>query len=60
MATRQSAILPCNCNHEYQDEKYGRGKRLHTPLMNGQFRCTVCQNTKGSAKAVETAKPKKK
>jgi hypothetical protein len=60
MAAREAAILPCNCSHDYQDEKYGRGKRVHNPTMNGQFRCTICSSVKGTAKAVETTKAKKK
>ena len=40
-------ILPCKCDHDYQDKKYGP----HMRLMNladqrgkspGRYRCTVC------------------
>ena len=60
MAARETAILPCKCEHEYQDKKYGKGRRVHNPMMNGQFRCTICSSVKGAAKAVETTKEKKK
>ena len=36
-------VLPCSCKHEYQDEKYGQGKRVHNNTMKeNQYRCTVC------------------
>ena len=41
-------IKLCTCEHEYQDEKYGKGMRVHTPAKNksdkGRIepRCTVC------------------
>lgn len=41
-------ILICTCEHEYQDKKYGKGKRVHTLTQKGTakedpvFRCTVC------------------
>lgn len=41
-------ILSCDCEHAYQDELYGRGKRVHN-LLGGSdrtsplWRCTVCQ-----------------
>lgn len=39
-------IRRCSCKHEYQDEKYGQGMRVHTPakLKTGDIkpRCTVC------------------
>lgn len=41
-------ILPCTCKQDYQDEAYGRGKRVHNAtavkLSNGEFkyRCTGC------------------
>jgi hypothetical protein len=45
----EGVIKPCKCEHAYQDEKYGRGKRLHNPLPNGGARCTVCSSTTGGS-----------
>lgn len=43
-------VKPCNCINEYQDKKYGKGLRVHTPVnskKNGtSARCTVCGTTK--------------
>jgi hypothetical protein len=38
-----TAIKTCDCKHEFQDKKYGEGKRVHN-LVNkdGTWRCTVC------------------
>jgi hypothetical protein len=51
-------IIPCTCTHQFQDERYGKGMRLHNETMKGekenrQYRCTVCRtlhtkNTPGS------------
>lgn len=35
-------VKKCNCKHEYQDETYGRGNRVHTTDKHGQHHCTVC------------------
>lgn len=37
-------ILKCNCDHEYQDRKYGNGMRAHNPqkTVPVKYRCTVC------------------
>lgn len=35
-------ILPCNCKHEFQDETYGKGNRVHNVNTKGQAACTVC------------------
>lgn len=45
-------ILDCNCNHKYQDSKYGNGKRVFnqmggvgsTKSPERKYRCTVCGN----------------
>jgi len=42
-------IIDCNCKHEYQDRKYGKGKRAANPCNNKSktgvaHRCTVCGN----------------
>lgn len=43
-------ILTCMCKHEYQDEKYGVGKRVHNRCRKGGkfvgWRCTVCGDVK--------------
>ena len=31
------------CKNEYQDEKYGVGKRVHNGTANDKWRCTVCE-----------------
>lgn len=33
--------LDCVCSHEYQDKRFGKGKRLHNPTKDG-YRCSVC------------------
>lgn len=43
-------IKPCNCQHSWQDEKYGNGNRVHN-LRQGktdkrEVRCTVCLSVK--------------
>lgn len=45
-------IKRCRCANDYQDKRYGKGKRIHNPLGKdrtgraGGFRCTVCTDTK--------------
>lgn len=47
-STTKRAILPCTCKHDFQDEQYGKGMRLHRVVTRaGAFgrteeRCTVC------------------
>ncbi len=41
------AIKTCTCEHEYQDKRYGKHKRVAnacvvTPPSPPEFRCTVC------------------
>ena len=40
-------IKKCTCKHEYQDKKYGKGMRVHTPttkdVTKDTCRCTVCK-----------------
>lgn len=42
----QTKVKDCACEHEYQDAKYGRGKRVHNPCKSKSggkgLRCTVC------------------
>lgn len=37
-------IKKCICKHEFQDKRYGKGKRVHTELRKEpkEYRCTVC------------------
>lgn len=38
-------VKECTCKHEFQDEKYGKGKRVHNVGGNKDrviLRCTVC------------------
>jgi len=39
-------ILACNCKHEYQDQRYGPGQRVHNKCgrerTERRCRCTVC------------------
>ena len=44
---KQPEIKRCNCDHEYQDLKYGKGMRVHNyALGKDNYRCTVCESTK--------------
>lgn len=39
------AIKKCSCKHEYQDKKYGKGRRVANKCAgktNVVYRCTVC------------------
>lgn len=38
----KSAIKSCNCKHEYQDSKYGKGNRVKICNTSGTYVCTVC------------------
>ncbi len=44
MATK---VKKCNCKNDFQDERYGKGNRLHNERggkNRGSYRCTVCGN----------------
>ena len=38
--------MPCTCQHEFQDEKYGKGMRVMNECGDGKkvtgYRCTIC------------------
>lgn len=53
-------IAPCSCNHEYQDKKYGPGKRVHNKKANGQQTCTVCGRVSGTPTGTSSPVKKKK
>ena len=35
-------IRPCNCKNEYQDNRYGKGRRVKNKTVSESWRCTVC------------------
>jgi len=46
-------ILKCYCNHDFQDEQYGRKMRVHNHTLKGYdgragWRCTICSNVKSA------------
>ena len=44
------AIKACTCKNDYQDERYGKGMRVHTvrpPDKAPRYRCTVCLKERG-------------
>lgn len=55
-------ILDCTCKHEFQDARYGHGKRVHNHAPKafggaGGYRCTVCLALKqGKAEQPKEAK----
>ena len=54
--SEHSAAMKCdkcgNTPHS-QDEIYGRGVRLFSRKMNGQWCCSRCGNVKGDMKRIE-------
>lgn len=45
-------IIHCDCASEYQDKRYGSGKRVgNTTEKSGDARCTVCGKLKSAAPA---------
>lgn len=58
----ECVICKCSCGHEFQDQTYGRGQRVHNPCRKGLgpvtgYRCTVCGrmiDTKTAGYVVET------
>jgi hypothetical protein len=38
-------IKKCECKHDYQDKKYGKGNRVMNSTVDG-WRCTVCGKEK--------------
>jgi hypothetical protein len=51
-------VLRCSCQHDYQDETYGVGLRVHNLKMNGQYACTVCGTIRGAAQTIDEKKKK--
>lgn len=44
-------VLTCKCAHPFQDQHYGKGRRVHNACKakSGglEYRCTVCLNVRG-------------
>ena len=55
----KTMIRDCNCEHDYQDSKYGFKKRVFNAGMK-QYACTVCSKTMGSVESVSSSKKEKK
>lgn len=45
----KTQVIKCTCKHEYQDKKYGVGRRLMNATLKSKanntivYRCTVCK-----------------
>jgi len=39
---KDTKILDCVCESDYQDKRYGKGKRVHNPGKENKYTCTVC------------------
>ncbi len=51
MAAQTTRVLPCSCQHDFQDKKYGKGKRLMNLTIKRNptvWRCTVCGKERNS------------
>ena len=35
-------IINCSCSSAFQDQRYGKGRRLANATKSGDGRCTVC------------------
>lgn len=38
----ETLVKACVCTSKYQDERYGKGNRLHNLSKDGASRCTQC------------------
>ena len=45
-------IINCTCQHAFQDQRYGPGRRVANVTKDGSGRCTVCSKVaqRGAAK----------
>lgn len=46
-------VRNCDCTHAFQDERYGKGRRVHNDFVKNSVkghRCTVCNKDKTSDK----------
>lgn len=45
---QEAVIASCSCAHAFQDKRYGKGMRVHSPLgptrkdRSATMRCSVC------------------
>ena len=50
MTAGDTTILTCECEHKYQDRKYGKGLRVHNAGKQSQgsqrYNCSVCGKRK--------------
>jgi len=52
-------ILECakgSCKSDYQDKKYGKNKRVHNPVNQGDAkmgRCTICGTERAASNSAE-------
>ena len=58
-------ILACSCKTgpaaSYQDEKYGVGKRVHTPTAKDKtYRCTLCGHEQRNLSRKEAEEERRK
>lgn len=45
----ETKIITCDCKHEYQDELYGKNRRVANKVDTkdkDEYRCTVCSKVK--------------
>jgi len=59
-----TVVLQCTCKHDFQDQIYGKGMRLHNVSQGGTGKdkvayCTVCSPKQPKVKGVDPLrKPK--
>lgn len=51
-----TAVIDCNCRHEYQDQQFGTGRRFAnlaggTAKDGAKWRCTVCEREVAATRA---------
>lgn len=50
----ETRIIRCSCKNKFQDERYGKDKRVFNRTLNGGnggWRCTVCKKEKSLGEA---------
>ena len=54
-------IMQCNCQHPFQDQRYGLGQRVHNHTESpAGWRCTVCNKNKGEKITEKSEKKEEK
>lgn len=60
----ETMIGKCGCNNTYQDNKYGKGMRVHNMCggknTSGERRCTNCSSKSSGGAAIAQKTEKKK